>query len=168
MRVCMQTCMLPCAISHLATFLQWQEDQAKEPSARQWLHFEVDAEGKEPLVILATQYMLKQAVQRGMGEPIYMDASHGMQRYGLKVATVHVKDVEGRGGFLHWLSLFCAQCTCVACLRQSCAKHATHVPAKCTPCLGVQGSPCSGPSCAPKASPHTSKSYATSSSTARK
>jgi hypothetical protein len=37
--------------------------------------------------------MLQDAVKRGHCEPIYMDASHGMQRYWLKVVTVHVKDI---------------------------------------------------------------------------
>jgi hypothetical protein len=40
--------------------------------------------------------MIKDAIARGHKELVYMDASHGMQRYGLKVVTVHVKDVEGR------------------------------------------------------------------------
>jgi hypothetical protein len=81
--------------------LQWEADLRKEPTKREWLHFEVDQEGKEPLVILGTQAMLQDAVKRGNCEPIYMDASHGMQRYGLKVVTVHVKDIEGKGTHTH-------------------------------------------------------------------
>jgi hypothetical protein len=83
-----------CSINSL---LQWEADLRKEPTKQEWLHFEVDKEGKEPLVILGTQAMLQAAVERGHCEPIYMDASHGMQRYGLKVLTVHVKDIEGKG-----------------------------------------------------------------------
>jgi hypothetical protein len=41
--------------------------------------------------------MLATAVRRGVGQPIYMDATHGLQRYGLKVVTVHIKDEEGSG-----------------------------------------------------------------------
>jgi hypothetical protein len=83
-----------CSIDSL---LQWEADLRLEPSKREWLHFEVDEEGKEPLVILGAQAMLRGAVERGHCEPIYMDATHGMQRCVLKVVTVHVKDIEGTG-----------------------------------------------------------------------
>jgi hypothetical protein len=73
----------------------WKADLRKEPTKRECFHFEVDQEleGKEPLIILRTQAMLQDAVELGHCEPIYMDASHGMQRYGLKVVTLHVKDI---------------------------------------------------------------------------
>jgi hypothetical protein len=55
--------------------LQLVADQQRDPSNCQWLHFEVNNEGKEPLVILASQSMIKDAVARGHGDPVYMDAS---------------------------------------------------------------------------------------------
>jgi hypothetical protein len=66
----------------------------EDPSHCQWLLFEVDNEGKKPLVILASQPMIKDAIARGHREP---STWHGIQRYGLKVVTVHAKDVEGGG-----------------------------------------------------------------------
>ena len=80
-----------------ACFVQWEEDQARAPEDRQWLHFEVDQEGKEPLILLATRSMLQTAIDRGHEGPVYGDTTHGMQRYGLKLFTLHVKDVEGHG-----------------------------------------------------------------------
>lgn len=77
--------------------MQYEEDLLRPPHERQWLHHEVDTEGKQPFFVLANRSMLQDAVRRGHDEPIYMDATHGMQRYGLKVVTVHVRDVEGRG-----------------------------------------------------------------------
>jgi hypothetical protein len=49
------------------------------------------------LIVLARKDMLETAVRRGVGEPIYMDATHGLQKYGLKVVTVHIKDEESQG-----------------------------------------------------------------------
>ena len=77
--------------------VQWGEDQARAAHERQWLRCEVDEKGEQVLIILATPTMLHKAVRFGHGGPIYMDASHGMQRYGLKVATVHVKDNQSKG-----------------------------------------------------------------------
>jgi hypothetical protein len=61
----------------------------------------VDKEGKEPLVVLASQEMLQTAIRWGSNQSIYCDATHGMQRYGLKVVTLHVKDNEGKGSYQH-------------------------------------------------------------------
>jgi hypothetical protein len=81
--------------------IQWEEDKRKPATERQWLHFEVDKEGKEPLVVLASQEMLQTAIRWGSNQSIYCDATHGMQRYGLKVVTLHVKDNEGKGSYQH-------------------------------------------------------------------
>lgn len=43
----------------------------------------MDLDGTEPFFVLANDAMLQAAVRRGNAEPIYMDATHGMQRYGL-------------------------------------------------------------------------------------
>lgn len=77
--------------------MQWNNDQAKPESMQQWLHFECDKAGKEVIIILCTQEQLEWASMYGHGQPIYMDATHGMQRYGLKLVTVHVKNARGQG-----------------------------------------------------------------------
>jgi hypothetical protein len=64
---------------------------------RVWLRCDIDDDASEVLIVLARQDMLATAVRRGVGQPIYMDATHGLQRYGLKVVTVHIKDDEGSG-----------------------------------------------------------------------
>lgn len=48
-------------------------------------------------LVLATQAMLRDAWRFGHEGPLYMDATHGIQRYGLKVVTLHVKTNEQKG-----------------------------------------------------------------------
>lgn len=70
----------------------------KTPKSNQrWLVFEVDSEGKEVLIILCTPEQREWARRHGHKQPVYMDATHGMQRYGLKLVTVHVKDETQKG-----------------------------------------------------------------------
>lgn len=75
--------------------MQWQNDQALPKEQRQWLHFNEDP--KDPLIVLATRTMLTEAVKRGHGEPSFVDATHGLQRYGLKLVTLLVKTDQGEG-----------------------------------------------------------------------
>jgi hypothetical protein len=49
------------------------------------------------IICLTTTDMRATAVRLGINEPLYMDATHGLQKYGLKLVTVHVKDEEGKG-----------------------------------------------------------------------
>lgn len=77
--------------------MQFEDDQRKPAEKRQWLAFEVDTEGKQVFLVLATQKMLLDAWRFGHKGPLYMDATHGIQRYGLKVVTLHVKTNEHKG-----------------------------------------------------------------------
>lgn len=79
-----------------ASLVQWELDQKKSPEDRQWLHWEVDEEGREPLAILCTREQRKWGRELP-GEPGQMDLTHGLQRYGLKLLSFLCRDVEGRG-----------------------------------------------------------------------
>lgn len=72
-------------------------DQQLPQEQRTWLRCEIDDDADNVMIVLARKEMLETAVRRGVGEPIYMDATHGLQKYGLKVITVHVKDEESQG-----------------------------------------------------------------------
>jgi hypothetical protein len=41
--------------------------------------------------------MRKAAVRHGHGRPMFMDATHGLQKYGFKLATLHVQDDQSKG-----------------------------------------------------------------------
>jgi hypothetical protein len=78
--------------------MQWKIYQSKEIEVRQWLHFELDKEGRELFIVLASQEMLRTAKRWGSGQAIYCDATHGMQRYSPRIiAELYVKDNEGKG-----------------------------------------------------------------------
>jgi hypothetical protein len=51
------------------------------------------------LIVLAGKDMLETTIRRGVCLPIYMDATRGLQKYGLKLITVHIKDEESQGKF---------------------------------------------------------------------
>lgn len=91
--------------------MQWDLDQQKPPEERQWLHWEVDEDGKQPLAILCTPEQRKWGRQLP-GEPGQMDVTHGLQRYGLKLLSFLCRDVEGRGTIVT---------TCKACQHLACA-----------------------------------------------
>lgn len=59
--------------------------------------FNVDVTGKDVTIIIASPSQKRWAWDLGHGNPIFMDASHGMQRYGLKIVTVHVRNHCGKG-----------------------------------------------------------------------
>jgi hypothetical protein len=67
------------------------------PLKRQWLRCDIDSQAEDVCIVLARRSMLITAVRRGMGEPLFMDATHGLQKYGLKLVTVHVLDEENSG-----------------------------------------------------------------------
>jgi hypothetical protein len=95
-----QSCQGKVAVYQLVYALQFAEDQMLPAHSRRWLLCEIDEDGNEVLILLATPAMLQSAIHRGIGEPIYLDATHGMQQYGLKVATGHIKTVQGKGAIL--------------------------------------------------------------------
>jgi hypothetical protein len=76
--------------------LQIEADKAKPVQQRQWLRCDIDKDGEDVLVCLAKMDILEIAARRGVGGPVYIDATHGIQKYGLKL-TVLVKDEEGKG-----------------------------------------------------------------------
>jgi hypothetical protein len=49
------------------------------------------------LIVLARKDMLETVLGRGVGEPIYMDTTHGLQRCVLKVVALHIKDKASQG-----------------------------------------------------------------------
>jgi hypothetical protein len=85
---------------------------------RRWLRCDIDSEGSNVLIVLANRNMLETACRRGNGEPLILDATHGLQRYGLKLVTAHVVDEEFAGKWhaqlLSWFACmtFVGWCTC--------------------------------------------------------
>jgi hypothetical protein len=77
--------------------LQFVADKAKPEERREWLRCDISKDGVDVVICLSKRDMLQTAARRGVDEPIYMDATHGMQKYGLKLVTVHVKDEEDKG-----------------------------------------------------------------------
>ena len=77
--------------------MQFEQDQQLPRHQQKWVHFSVDDAGTEPMIMLATHSMLRAAAVDGHGEPGFIDATHGLQRYGLKLVTYLVKDVEMKG-----------------------------------------------------------------------
>lgn len=87
-------------VSQLLSQLQYQADKAVPKEQRVWLRCDIDTAGENVVVCLAKRGMIQTAIRRGVGEPMYMDATHGLQKYGLKVVTVHVKDEENKVSWL--------------------------------------------------------------------
>lgn len=79
------------------TPMQYADDLKLPPAERQWLACEISADGFQVIMIICTAEQRAWALLHGHGKPCYMDATHGMQRYGLKVVTLHVKDKAGFG-----------------------------------------------------------------------
>jgi hypothetical protein len=77
--------------------MQYKKDLERPKEQRRWLRCEIADDGNQVFIVLATQEMLKIAAQYGDGRALYMDATHGCQRYGLMTVTVLVKDHERRG-----------------------------------------------------------------------
>jgi hypothetical protein len=81
----------------LPAYVQYAKDQTLPHMDRSWLRCEIDDEGHRVVIVLAKPQMRQDAVKYGQGRALYMDATHGLQKYGLKLVTVLVKDHEGRG-----------------------------------------------------------------------
>jgi hypothetical protein len=131
--------------------MQWNQDLLKDPKEREWLHFEVAEDGVDVLLVLGTDSMIEKAVCHGHKGPLYMDATHGLNDKGLKVVTLHVKDLEGKGELLRlWArkhtsngcarvrrSRFVAQCICDGCacvqVKQSRGPSSGRRVLECTP-----------------------------------
>jgi hypothetical protein len=77
--------------------MQFEADKLVPEEQREWLRCDVSSDASEVVICLATRNMKATAVRRGINEPLYMDATHGLQKYGLKLVTVHVKDEESKG-----------------------------------------------------------------------
>jgi hypothetical protein len=77
--------------------MQFELDKAKPAHKRAWLRCDVDEDGHHVVVVLATREMIADAIKYGHGRPLFMDATHGLQKYGLKLVTVLVKDASNRG-----------------------------------------------------------------------
>jgi hypothetical protein len=77
--------------------LQFKADQAKQEKDRRWLRCEIGDDGDKVFIVHATKQMVDDAMRFGHGRALYMDATHGLQKYGLKTVTIHVKDHERRG-----------------------------------------------------------------------
>lgn len=88
--------------------MQFKNDQLLPAESRKWLACEIDFDGDQVLIVLAADKMLREAWAYGHEGPLYMDATHGLQRYGLKIVTVHVKTDEQKGASLR--SQRCSGC----------------------------------------------------------
>jgi hypothetical protein len=77
--------------------MQFELDQAMPEDKRAWLRCDVGNDGHKVVIVLATRHMIADAVTYGHGRPVYMDATHGLQKYGLKIITMLVKDTGDRG-----------------------------------------------------------------------
>lgn len=86
--------------------MQFAQDQLLPLEEQQWLRCDIDADAQDVCIVLARREMVETAVRRGAGGPIVMDATHGLQKYGLKLVTVHVVDEESSGVCAVLLSCF--------------------------------------------------------------
>jgi hypothetical protein len=84
--------------------MQCHEVQVRPSNQRQWLGCDIDRLAQDVCSVWARKNMLKPAVFRGMGEPLIMDATHGLQRYWLNLVTVHayVLHEENSGECFFW------------------------------------------------------------------
>jgi hypothetical protein len=63
--------------------LQFKADKEKSEDDRRWLRCELVDNGDAVFITLATKRMIGNAVRLGHGRALYMDATHGLQKYGL-------------------------------------------------------------------------------------
>jgi hypothetical protein len=74
--------------------MQFELDQAKSEDK---LRYDAGNDGHKEVIVLTTRQMIADAVTYGHGRPVYMDATHGLQKYGLKIIAMLVKDTDDRG-----------------------------------------------------------------------
>lgn len=77
--------------------VQWLLEQAVPLLSRKWLRFYTDSEGNDVMLILQHPLQREWAFRFGRGEPLLMDATHGVNRHGLKLITLHVFDGSLKG-----------------------------------------------------------------------
>jgi hypothetical protein len=70
---------------------------------RTFLRCEINDKGDEVLIVLAKPYMIKLASDFAHEQRLYMDATHGQQKYEMTLITVLVKDLESHGAVSHEL-----------------------------------------------------------------
>lgn len=87
------------AVLSTCLLVQYREDLGKDEGKRCWLRCDIGTDGDNIVIILATPSMMAAAWEFGQNKPLYMDATHGLQKYGLKLVTIHVKDLQARGTF---------------------------------------------------------------------
>jgi hypothetical protein len=125
--------------------MQCEADKLVPEEQREWLRCDVSSDASEVVICLAMRDMKATAVRRGINEPLYMDAAHGLrmrpmafgcgpwpsdaahglQKYGLKLVTVdrnmdvHVKYEESKG--------MIARCSRIFSQYLQCANDGNHV-----------------------------------------
>ena len=105
-RMCCSSRRMPAHFMHQiategACYLQFQEDKSRPAEQQEWRRCDICKDGVDVVICLSKRSMLETAARRGRGEPLYMDATHGLQKYGLKLVTIHVKDEEDKGMSTH-------------------------------------------------------------------
>lgn len=80
--------------------MQHAEDLLKPETERSFLRCQLQQ--GNVVVVLATPYMIKQALEHGHAGPISMDATHGMLMYGFKLVTLLAVNHQGRGVPIAW------------------------------------------------------------------
>lgn len=80
--------------------LQWQRDQTLRVDERSWLHANLTPGAV--CVVISTPAMLGAAIKWGSARPVFMDATHGVIKYGYKLVTLLVMDDHGKGVPVAW------------------------------------------------------------------
>jgi hypothetical protein len=94
--------------------LQFEADMLLRAEERQWLRCDIDPEGNNVAIVIARRDMLQTSIRRGPGEPLVLDATHGLQKYGLRLITGSILDEEGSGAvyrLLAWHKSIFRACT---------------------------------------------------------
>lgn len=77
--------------------LQFKDDQLLPEKERWYRLCQIGQDGKDVLVILVNSQRMQDLWEFGHRQPMYMDATHGILKYGLKLITVLVKDAKLKG-----------------------------------------------------------------------
>lgn len=83
--------------------LQWVNDQALPVDERSY--YCADLTPGEVCVVLATPAMLEAGIKWGHARPVFMDATHGVIKYGYKLVTLLVMDDHNKGVPVAWAFL---------------------------------------------------------------
>lgn len=82
--------------------MQFEADHLLPPEERQWLRCDIDPAASNVAIVIARHDMLQTSIRRGPGEPLFLDATHGLQKYGLRLITGSILDEEGSGAVSTW------------------------------------------------------------------